>query len=293
MRELKPRLNITELAVVVGISVRTLTRLHQQGFITAIEPRRGLPRGRGTTRLEFSSATEVPKLDDLKILREKFKDSIIWRFPLWLKYGNVRIAPDLAKRSMDLFRDVASKIKTLDDVETLTALIRLTDIPRSNPLRKVFEGLKPKEIRALMTMLLCFGLGIRLPLFDNEPNPYAFQVFKRVLELPEEWRMPPGLFDLFPCWYEQIIHTLRTATPSELEAARRVFPLFLDRVLGEGEVPKWQFVAPIMGIMIFAIRGYTSIIAKVGVTVLDPSVYDIYKLAVSGPSPAGNANACR
>jgi hypothetical protein len=129
--------------------------------------------------------------------------------------------------------------------------------------------------------------------------------------------MPAGFFDAFPRMHKQIIDGLRTATPGELKAARRVCR-FLDRVLGKPEIPKrdvdvvaksgvpgqpvrvvasiWSssFVgvvvrAATMALIIFGMRAARFAITKAGAALLDRSVYRIFKFAVSGR----NSNACR
>ncbi len=219
-RPRKPKkLNEATLIVLTGISRRNLTRWRQQGLIRPVEPRRGRGPGRGTTPLQYANV-EVPKINRLKELRREFKKVVEWRWRLWLDGYPVRIAPDLAD-TLHRFRTLASKIKTLDDIETkISASIwKPTDMPRGNPLRVIFRSLGRNDLRSLTTMLICVVLGIRLPLFD-EPNPYPFQIFKRAFGLPKEWEMPPGLFNVFPSMHEQILNALSKATTDELEGAK-------------------------------------------------------------------------
>jgi hypothetical protein len=233
-RPKKPRgLSEAELIARTGISHRNLTRRRQQGFILALEPRHGLGHGRGTTPLRYSN-DEVSKINHLTEVGRKFKKVIEWRWHMWLGGDTVRIAPDLAK-ILDQFRTLTSKIKTLDDVETAISdsIWKSTDMPRGNPLRVIFRELRRNELRSLTTMLFCVLLGIRLPLFD-EPNPSAFQIFKRAFGLPKEWQMPPGLFDVFPYMHEQIKNALSTAKADELELAR-VVCRFLSRLFDNPE----------------------------------------------------------
>jgi hypothetical protein len=233
-RPKKPqRLNEATLLARTGISRRNLTRWRQQGLIQAVEPRHGRGYRRGTTRLLYSKV-EVPKIKRLKELRREFKKVVEWRWRLWLVGYPVRIAPDLAD-TLDRFRTLTSKIKTLDDIETeiSASLWKPTDMPRGNPLRVIFRDLARKELRSLTTMVICVVLGIRLPLFD-EPNPYPFQILKRAFGLPKEWEMPPGLFDVFPYMHEQIINALRKPSVDELEWARAACR-FLSRILDNPE----------------------------------------------------------
>ncbi len=316
-RPKKPkRLSEAALLALTGISHRNLTRRRQQRLVKAVEPRRGRGHGggRGTTPLEYSSA-EVPKIEDLKRWRRKFKNSIEWRWRLSRDGHDVGIAPDLAetlKETLNWLREAlkreALKIETPADVDAITACLwKPADMPRGNPLRKIFKGLNPKEARDLLTMLFCVVLGIRLPLFD-EPNPYPFQVFKRVFGLPKEWQMPPGLFDVFPNMHDQIVTGLSKVTAEELKSAWRVCR-FLDRVLSEPEIPKrdvkvitrsgipsqpiklaslmWSSPvtrAATVGLIIFWLRGIKSALGKNDAAVLDRSVAPIFKYATSGAS---------
>jgi hypothetical protein len=223
-----------------GISRRTLTRWRQQGLVLPEEQRHGLGQGPGTTQLEYP-AVSVAIIKRIIELRRNFKKVDEWRWRLWLEGYPVRIAPDLAKaldRSRALATNIKMNIKTLDDIETkiFAHLWGPADLPRGNPLRAIFRGLSQRELRSLMTMIICIFLGIRLPLFD-EPDPSPFRVFKRAFGLPEEWKMPPGLFDVCPHLLERIRNALLTATPDELEGARWVC-CFLSRFLGDPEEPQ-------------------------------------------------------
>lgn len=233
-RPKKPeRLSEAALIAQTGILCRNLTRWRQQGLIQPLGPRRGLGHGRGTTPLRYSSV-EVSKINRLKELRREFKKVGEWRWHLWLDGYPVRIAPDLAE-TLERFSGLASKIKTLDDVETVIfdSIWKPADMPRDNPLRTIFRDLRRKELHSLTTMLICILLGIRLPLFD-ERNPSPFQIFKRAFQLPKEWRMPSGLFDFFPHMNEQIKHGLSSANADELERARALCRL-LSHLLDDPE----------------------------------------------------------
>src|SRR5204863_4869381 len=115
------------------------------------------------------------------------------RWLLWLEGYPVRIGPDLAD-TLNRLRVVASDIKTLDDVETKipAGLWKPANMPRGNPLRVIFRDLSDEDVHALVTMVTCVVLGIKLPLFD-EPSPYPFRVFNRVFGLPKQWQFPPDL----------------------------------------------------------------------------------------------------
>jgi hypothetical protein len=209
------------LMALTGTSGRNLTRWRQQGLILPVEPRRGLGRGRGTTSLRYPYIA-VSTIKRLNELRREFKDVGEWRWRLWLEGYPVRIAPDLAA-TLDQFGALISTIKTVDDIETKMSarLWKWTDMPRGNPLRRIFRDLEQDDLGSLTTMVICVVLGIRLPLFD-EPNPAPFQVFKRAFGLPTAWEMPPGLFDVFPRMRDQIQNALAKATADELEVARTV-----------------------------------------------------------------------
>jgi hypothetical protein len=233
-RPKKPeRLSEAALIAQTGISCRNLTRWRQQGLIQPLGPRRGLGHGRGTTPLRYSSV-EVSKINRLKELRREFKKVGEWRWHLWLDGYPVRIAPDLAE-TLERLSGLASKIKTLDEVETVIfdSIWKPADMPRDNPLRTIFRDLRRNELHSVTTMLICVLLGIRLPLFD-EPNGYSFQIFKRAFGLPKDWEMPPGLFDVFPYMHKQIINALSQATAEELERPRAVCQI-LSRLLDNPE----------------------------------------------------------
>src|SRR5262249_47676546 len=120
--------------------------LSQQGLIQAVEPRYGRGYRRGTTRLLYSKV-EVSKIKRLKELRRESKTVVEWGWRVWLDGYPVRIAPDLAD-TLDRFRPLASKIKTLDDIETeiSASLWKPTDMPRGNPLRVILRDLARKEL---------------------------------------------------------------------------------------------------------------------------------------------------
>lgn len=109
------RLDEATLIALAGISRRALTRWRQQGLIQPVELRRGRGPGRGTTPLQYSS-DEVSKIRRLKELRQEFKKVAEWRWRLWLDGYPVRIARDLAD-TLDRFRPLPSKVRTLDDIE--------------------------------------------------------------------------------------------------------------------------------------------------------------------------------
>jgi hypothetical protein len=217
-----------------GIYRRTLTRWRQQGLVLPAEPRHGRGPGLGTTPLRYLTS-EVAKIHRLKQLRREFKKVSEWRWRLWLESYSVRIGPDLVN-ALSRFQILASRIKTLHDIETRISacLPNSADLPRGNPSRAIFDGLARREQRSLVTMVFCILLGVRLPLFD-ERNPPPFKVFKRVFGLPEDWEMPPGLFDIFPHMHRQILNALLGATPHELESAKAPCGL-LSWLLDEPEV---------------------------------------------------------
>jgi hypothetical protein len=234
-RPKKPeRLNEAKLIALTGISHRNLTRWRQQGLIKPIELRHGRGPGPGTTPLKYSMA-EVSKIKRLNELRRDFKKVAEWRWRLWLEdYPGVRIAPDLAD-TLDRVRARLPKIRTVGDIEAMisASFWKPIDLPRGNPLRVIFHDLSRNDLRSLTTMVICVLFGIRLPLFD-EPNPSPFRIFKRTVGLPEEWEMPPGLFDFFPFMHEQIVNGLRKATADELEDAKAACQ-FLSRRLDDAE----------------------------------------------------------
>jgi hypothetical protein len=237
------RLSEAALIAATGISRRKLIRRRQQGLVPTIEPRHGLGRGRGTTPLEYPLIA-VATINRDNELSQTFKDVGERRWRLWLEGKPVRIAPDLAD-TLGRLRAVTSEIKTLNDVETKipASLWKPTNMPRGHPLRTIFRGLSDNDLRSLTTLLICVVLGIRLPLFD-EPNPSAFQIFKRAFGLPKAWQMPPGLFDVFPYMHEQVKHGLSTATADELEGARAVCRV-LSRLLDNPE--NWRRGAIVVG----------------------------------------------
>ena len=226
-------LSEAELIAATGISQRELTRRRQQGLILAIEPRHGLGHARGSTPLEYP-LTAIATINRHNELSQTIKDVGERRWRLWLECYPVRIAPDLAD-TLGRFKAVTSEIKTLNDIETKIPanLWKPTNLPRSHPLRTIFRSLTDDDLHSLTTLLICVVLGIRLPLFD-EPNPYPFKIFKRAFGLPKEWRMPAGLFDVFPHMHEQIKNALATATADELEGARTACR-FLSRLLDNPE----------------------------------------------------------
>ena len=221
------------LIALAGISHRNLTRWRQQGLIQPIEPRHGRGQARGTTQLRYPKL-EVCKINRLNELRREFKKVAEWRWRLWLEGYSVRIAPDLAD-TLDQLIARAPKVRTVGDVETMISagLWKPIDVPRGNPLRVILRDLSRKDLRSLTTMVICLLLGIRLPLLD-EANPSPFRIFKRTFGLPEEWELPPGLFDFFPLMHEQIANGLRKATADELEEAKAACQ-FLSRYLDHPE----------------------------------------------------------
>jgi hypothetical protein len=224
---------LSEAALIAktGISRRSLIRGRQQGLIPTIAPRRGLGRGRGTTPLEYPKSA-IATINRLNQLRRRDVEEKRWL--LWLEGYPVRIGPDLAD-TLHRFRAVASDIKTIDDIETKipAGLWKPANMPRGNPLRVILRDLSDDDVRALVTMITCVVLGIRLPLFD-EPNPYPFQIFKRAFGLPKEWQFPPGLLDAFPRMHQQIRIALLSATADELEGARAACRL-MSRLLDNPE----------------------------------------------------------
>lgn len=106
-------------------------------------------------------------------------------------------------------------------------------MPRDDPLRAIVHDLDQNDLRSLITMVICFVRGIRLPLFD-EPNPYPFQVLKRAFGFPKEMELPRGTFDLFPAMHEQLLNALSKATTDELEGAKAACR-FLSRLLDNPE----------------------------------------------------------
>jgi hypothetical protein len=215
------RLNEATLIALTGVSRRNLTRWRQQGLVLATEPRHGRGPGRGTTPLQYSDV-EVSKINRLKELRREFKKVSERRWRLWLEGYPVRIAPDLAD-TLNWFSTLASKIRTLDDIETKISanLPKSTDLPRGNPLRVILRGLSRHDQRSLATMIFSVLLGIRLPLL-HEANPSPFRTLKRALGSPKEMEIPTGLFDLFPAMHQQLLNALSKATTDELEGARAV-----------------------------------------------------------------------
>lgn len=213
------RLNEAELIAATGIPRRKLIRWRQQGLIPILGPRHGLGRGSGTTPIEYPLIA-VPTINRLKELSQRFKSVGERRWRLWLEDYPVRVQLDLAD-TLGQLRAVTSEIKTLNDIETKipASLWKPANMPRGHPLRAISRGLSDDELRSLTTLVICVVLGIRLPLFD-EPNPHPFQIFKRAFGLPKEWKMPPGLFDVFPAMHEQIQNALLKATADELEGAR-------------------------------------------------------------------------
>jgi hypothetical protein len=225
------RLSEHAIIAATGISRRKLVRWRQKGLIPVAAPRHGLGPGggRGTAPLEYQPIA-VDTIQRLIELRREFKEIEECRWRLWCEGYPVRIAADLCD-TLDRFKAVASKIKTLDDIETKIPanLWKPTNMPRGDPLRVIFRDLNDDDLGAVTTMVICVVLGIRLPLFD-EPNPYPFRVFKRAFGLPKDWEMVPGLLDVFPYMQEQIRNALLTATAGELEGARAACRL-LSRLL--------------------------------------------------------------
>jgi hypothetical protein len=219
------------LLALAGISHRNLTRWRQQGLVLPVEPRRGLGPPFGSTPLRYPTA-EVAKIGRLLELRQQFKRVFDWRWVLWLENHRVRVAPDLAG-ALKRFEDSTSRIRTLHDIETriLDYIPDPVDLPRGDPLRLIFHGLARHDRRSLMTMILCILLGVRLPLLD-ERNPAPFRVFKRAFGFPDDWELPPDLFDVFPRAHRQVLDALSSATADELEAAKatcRLLSCLLDQ----------------------------------------------------------------
>jgi hypothetical protein len=237
------RLSEAALIAATGISHRKLTRRRQQGLVPTIEPRHGLGRGRGTTSLEYP-LTAIATINRDNELSQTFRNIGERRWRLWLEGKPVRIAPDLAD-TLVRFKALRSDIKTLSDIETKIpmSLWRPANLPRGHSLRTILRGLSDDDLHSLTTLLICVVLGIRLPLFD-EPNPSAFQIFKRAFGLPKAWQMPPGLFDVFPYMHEQIKNALAKATADELEGARAACQ-FLSRLLDNPE--NWRRGAIVVG----------------------------------------------
>ena len=227
------RLSEAALIAATGISRRKFIRRRQQGLIPTIETRHGLGPGRGTTPIEYP-LTAIATINRLNQLSQTYRNVGEQRWRMWLEGYPVRIAPDLAD-TLRRFKAVASKIKTLSDIETKipARLWKPANLPRGHPLRTIFRGLSDDDLRSLTTLIICVGLGIRLPMFD-ERNPYPFRIFKRTFGLPKEWQMPPGLFDVFPYMQQQILNAVSTATADELEGARDACR-FLSRILDNPE----------------------------------------------------------
>jgi hypothetical protein len=226
--ELQPEsLTEAEIRAATGISEREFTRLRQQGFITVAAPRQGLGLGggRGTHPLTYLPDS-IRRIRRFKELHRQFKKKEECRWRLWCYDGlPVRIAPDLAD-TLNQFSAVTKEIKTDEDIATkLLPLLKpaYPRVPRGHPLKVIFRRrrLKEDELRSLTIMLASLVLGIRQPLFDDRKPP-AFKVFKRVFGLPEEWELPPNLFDVVPYMHEQLINALRKASPDELEFAGAV-----------------------------------------------------------------------
>ena len=285
-RSMKPeRLSEAELIAETGASHRNLTRWRQQGLVLPEEQRHGLGQGPGTTQLEYP-AVAVAIIKRIIDLRRNFKKVDEWRWRLWLEGYPVRIAPDLAKaldRSRALATNIKTNIKSLDDIETkiFPGLWGSGNLPRGNPLRLIFRNFSPRELRSVMTMIICAFCGIRLPLLD-EPNPSPFRSFKRAVGLPEEREMPPGSIDLYPDLLERVRNALSTATPAELDGARSAC-LSLSSLLDPGRgamavrealLPSrsikvgnlmWQWLslrAAVVGLIIFAKRNCNSEVSE-------------------------------
>lgn len=154
----------------------------------------------------------------------------------------MRIARDFAD-TLGKLTAVRSKIKrrsTTSRPRSPSARGKPTNLPRGHPLRMICRGPSDDDLRSLMTMVICVGLGIGLPMFD-EPNSHPFQVFKRALGLPGKSQMPSSLFDVFPYMFEEIANGLSTATADELKIACEVcrfLASFLDNPekLGRGTI---------------------------------------------------------
>jgi hypothetical protein len=219
------------LIAATGEKRRKITRLRQGGFIQILEPRHGLGQGGGSTPVEYapSAVAAVKRYNELPRSERR------WR--MWLEEHPVTIAPYLAD-TLDRIRTAAQQIKTADDIQTKIPanLWRPVNLPRGNPLRAILGGLSDDDRNSLVTLTVCLVLGVRLPLFD-ERDPHEFRVFKRAFALPKEWRLPSGLFDVFPRMHEQLCAALRTATIGELEIAKAICRE-LSRMLDSPE--NWQ-----------------------------------------------------
>jgi hypothetical protein len=217
-----------ELVSLFGVSYRSVTRLLSvartiKGFPEPAKPRRSLGRGHGTTPLGFSRV-QISKLEELKILLDKTNNPFDRQWHLWIKYCDVQIRTDLI-RTLKRENDRTSHVKTLEDVELYCGAV---EIPRTNPLRKIFKGLDEEDVQSFSVMVACVIRGIRL-----HRDHRGVKVMRRVFGLSEEWQMPPVLFD----WREKLMDALVTATPVELKAAWRVCRV-LDRVVGQPPIPK-------------------------------------------------------
>jgi hypothetical protein len=214
-------LTAAQICAETGISARTFVRRREDGLVQIVSRSRGLGPRRGKTAYKYSPAS-IATLRRFEQLHEGIKDIEECRWQLWcVENHKVQIAPHLAK-TLDECRILTTEIKDLEDMTTkLIPLLKPAYMPRGNPLRVIFRGESDEDLHEVMIFLLCFVLGIRLQLFD-EPNPAPFRKFKRVAGLPENWQLPPGIFELFPYLYEQSRNALLTATDDELEVAREV-----------------------------------------------------------------------
>lgn len=230
------RLTEVEVLTATGCSRRTLRRLRKRGIVQIVARRYGRGRGRGKDRFEYLPST-IETIRRLNELKQRFRRIEDCRWRLCGENHPVRIAPDLA-RTLSRIEPLTLKIRSLEDIETklvpllepaLELALKHAD-SYSYPLAVFFRRLDKDELRAVVTMLCAFVLGIRLPLFD-EPNPPAFQAFKRLLRLPKEWQLPPQLFEALPHVQDQLCEALLTASTEELEVARpacRWLSLILD-----------------------------------------------------------------
>ena len=299
------RLSEATLLARTGVSRRSLTRYRQQGLILPSEPRRGLGRGPGSSGLQYSH-TALSTAKRLEELKPEFKKVFERRWRLWLEEHPVRIAVDLADTLKSISRRM-SKIKTFAELEgkIYANLPMVTELPRGNPLRTIYHGLSRRDAHSLTTMCFCILLGIRLPLFD-EPDPHPFKIYKRLFGLPNDWKMPAALFDIFPILHEQITNALGKASPEDLRVARAICQ-FLSRLIDApgdwksgttvwgAPVPSrliefagvlWQSPetrAVIVGVIVLVLQGYWSAVGEDGFATLVSRLSEMYA------SPPGSA----
>jgi hypothetical protein len=176
-----------------GISRHTLKRRREQGLVLVASQSHGRGRGKGKTPLEYppNSVATIRRL--IEILPQ-FRTIEECRWWLWCEGYSVRIAPDLAD-TLDQIQEAAQQINTLSDIETKipASLLKPTNLPPGHLLRTIFRGLSDDYLHSLTALLICFCLGIKLPLFD-EPNPNEFRVFKTRLRSSREMATPARAF---------------------------------------------------------------------------------------------------